>query len=86
MYMSITSIIHKCKCFYTKKRATTCVATLLAERKGFEPLWVAPNGFQDRLVMTTSIPLRMRLDYINTLDLQCQYLFLIILSFHKKLF
>ena len=31
----------------------------MAERKGFEPLWLAPNGFQDRLVMTASIPLRM---------------------------
>ena len=31
----------------------------MAERKGFEPLWLAPNGFQDRLVMTASIPLRV---------------------------
>ena len=32
----------------------------MAERKGFEPLWLAPNGFQDRLVMTASIPLRVQ--------------------------
>ena len=25
---------------------------------GFEPMCLAANGFQDRLVMTTSIPLR----------------------------
>ena len=32
----------------------------LAEVKGFEPLWaVNPNGFQDRLVMTASIHLRI---------------------------
>ncbi len=29
----------------------------LAEGVGFEPTWVAPNGFQDRLVMTASITL-----------------------------
>ncbi len=38
------------------------------------------NGFQDRLVMTTSIPLRMlalvqRLDYNNKKDFQCQHFF-----------
>ena len=32
----------------------------MAEVKGFEPLWaVNPNGFQDRLVMTASIHLRV---------------------------
>ena len=31
---------------------------IMAEGKGFEPLWLAPNGFQDRLVMTASISLR----------------------------
>ena len=36
----------------------------MAERKGFEPLWVAPNGFQDRLVMTASITLRINYLYI----------------------
>ena len=25
-------------------------------RAGFEPAWVAPNGFQDRRVMTASLP------------------------------
>ena len=42
------------------------------------------NGFQDRLVMTTSIPLRAAdlfpfvsdIDYINTSSLRCQQLFL----------
>ena len=34
-------------------------AFILAQGVGFEPTWVAPNGFQDRLVMTTSISLRM---------------------------
>ena len=29
----------------------------LAESVGFEPTWLAPNGFQDRLVMTASITL-----------------------------
>ena len=31
----------------------------MAESKGFEPLWLAPNGFQDRPVMTASVTLRM---------------------------
>ena len=30
----------------------------LAEDEGFEPPWVAPNGFQDRRVMTTSLILQ----------------------------
>ena len=30
----------------------------MAERVGFEPTWAFdPNGFQDRPVMTTSVPL-----------------------------
>ena len=29
----------------------------MAESVGFEPTWLAPNGFQDRLVMTASITL-----------------------------
>ena len=29
----------------------------MAEGVGFEPTWVTPNGFQDRLVMTASITL-----------------------------
>ena len=33
---------------------------------------VNPNGFQDRLVMTTSIPLRLSLNNINTTVLICQ--------------
>ena len=33
---------------------------------------VNPNGFQDRLVMTTSIPLRLLLNNINTTYLICQ--------------
>ena len=51
-----------------------CKILKMAERKGFEPLWVAPNGFQDRLVMTTSIPLRMRLNYFITKKVKCQYI------------
>ena len=31
----------------------------LAESEGFEPPWVAPNGFQDRRVMTTSLTLHV---------------------------
>ena len=46
------------------------------------------NGFQDRLVMTTSIPLRVSdlflsvsdIDYINTNSHHCQQLFLIFLK------
>ena len=46
------------------------------------------NGFQDRLVMTTSIPLRAAdlfpfvsdIDYINTSSLRCQQLFLFFLK------
>ena len=38
-----------------------CVLFALAEAEGFEPPWaVNPNGFQDRLVVTASIRLRMR--------------------------
>ena len=34
----------------------------MAERKGFEPLWAKDsNGFQDRPVMTASVPLHMYL-------------------------
>ena len=36
----------------------------MAEGVGFEPTWVAPNGFQDRLVMTASITLRIAILYI----------------------
>ena len=32
----------------------------MAEKVGFEPTWAkSPNGFQDRPVMTTSVPLRI---------------------------
>ena len=36
----------------------------LPQGVGFEPTWVAPNGFQDRLVMTASITLRVIIPYI----------------------
>ena len=39
------------------------------------------NGFQDRLVMTTSIPLRTLLDYLNKIFSGCQQLFLIFFIF-----
>ena len=38
-----------------KHLTDTC--RFLAERVGFEPTWLTPNGFQDRLVMTASITL-----------------------------
>ena len=37
----------------------------MAESVGFEPTWVAPNGFQDRLVMTASITLRIVILTLN---------------------
>ena len=46
----------------TKKQeapSTEDASRFLAQAEGFEPPWVAPNGFQDRLVMTTSITLRV---------------------------
>ena len=57
----------------------------MAERKGFEPLWLAPNGFQDRLVMTASIPLRVtklfyhKIEKMSTLYLKF-YLFYALLD------
>ena len=38
-----------------KRQPIGCL--FLAESVGFEPTWLAPNGFQDRLVMTASITL-----------------------------
>ncbi len=40
------------------KEKSTQMRAFLAQGVGFEPTWVAPNGFQDRLVMTASITLR----------------------------
>ena len=58
----------------TKKAATSATLFVMAERKGFEPLWLAPNGFQDRLVMTASIPLRGDCNtlYFSTEKARCQ--------------
>ena len=58
----------------TKKAATSATLFVMAERKGFEPLWLAPNGFQDRLVMTASIPLRSDCItlYFSTGKARCQ--------------
>ena len=43
-----------------KSKYLIVLAFFVAEVKGFEPLWaVNPNGFQDRLVMTASIHLRV---------------------------
>ena len=58
----------------TKKAAHKYDLFVMAERKGFEPLWLAPNGFQDRLVMTASIPLRSDCNilYFNTRGMRCQ--------------
>ena len=46
------------------------------------------NGFQDRLVMTTSIPLRLLLNNINTEKVICQdflqYFFIIFIILKKQ--
>ena len=48
----------------------------LAQGVRFELTWVAPNGFQDRLVMTASITLRVDLPCnYTTASLVCQELF-----------
>lgn len=49
---------------------------IVAQGVGFEPTWVAPNGFQDRRVMTASLTLRVNLlRYYTPLCVNCQGVF-----------
>ena len=67
--------------FHTKPAAWITKKELLVDKSSFfvgggrgirTPVGLLPNGFQDRLVMTTSISLRMWLWYYSTQQNYCQ--------------
>ncbi len=66
------------------------MACFLAEEEGFEPPCLSANGFQDRLVMTTSILLRAYFVILHHLSEKCnifnikKFYFTVKLNFYLK--